>query len=386
MSYGGNSGSGGSIASSTDAALNNPETGHVLTYNATIQKWQNESIAATENLADVATTGSYSDLVDRPPIPYYGWQQPTDPSVEIWNDTSTVPPRVQGVVATPGSARVDLTWTPLTTTVLIGPPVTDYKIQYREVGEDTWVEYADTMSTTPVATVTGLTNGTSYEFRVAGVNTIGVGSYSTIVSSAAPTDPYAFYDNFDRIDGALANGWAVRSGTLSSVAVIRSNELKIVSTSVAAFIYNTNGAASPNMRTEFQITNAGSVSTIGSFSLVSRYDSVSNSYYYFRRIGTGFNFGRLVNNGSATNVGSTFTGIVPAVGDTMAFETVELTTGTVTLLGYVKPLNATEYTLVGTATDTQITSLSYPDATAGGFRLHSNSVDATIGYFAVKDI
>lgn len=41
MGFGGSGGSGGTIGSATDAALSNPLTGHTLTYNGSIAKWQN---------------------------------------------------------------------------------------------------------------------------------------------------------------------------------------------------------------------------------------------------------------------------------------------------------------------------------------------------------
>jgi hypothetical protein len=51
MSFGGNGGSGGSIASSSDVALNNPATGNYLGYDTTVGKWRNVAMAGTVALA-----------------------------------------------------------------------------------------------------------------------------------------------------------------------------------------------------------------------------------------------------------------------------------------------------------------------------------------------
>jgi hypothetical protein len=58
--------------------------------------------------------------------------------------------------------------------------VTDYVVQHRLQGATAWTTFADGTSTATTATVTGLTTGTAYEFRVASVNAIGTGD---------PTDP-----------------------------------------------------------------------------------------------------------------------------------------------------------------------------------------------------
>ena len=64
-------------------------------------------------------------------------------------------------------------------------------------------------STATTRTVTGLTNGTAYQFRVAAVNGIGQGSYSTASSAVTPTagtPPGALYSwGFDGY-GALGDG------------------------------------------------------------------------------------------------------------------------------------------------------------------------------------
>ena len=56
--------------------------------------------------------------------------------------------------------------------------ITGYSIQSSTNGANWVTEIADTGSSATTATVTGLVGGTSYQFRVAAINEIGVGQYS----------------------------------------------------------------------------------------------------------------------------------------------------------------------------------------------------------------
>lgn len=86
------------------------------------------------------------------------------------------------VVGTPGNGTVALRWkAPVDTG---GTAITDYVIQYKTSTDATWKVFADGASTATSATVTGLTNGTSYVFQVAAVNGAGRGPYSTWAANA----------------------------------------------------------------------------------------------------------------------------------------------------------------------------------------------------------
>jgi len=69
-----------------------------------------------------------------------------------------------------------------------GSEITGFNIQQSTDSGATWsTVVADTSNTDPVYTVTGLTNGTSYLFRVASVNAAGVGAYSSSSLAKVPT-------------------------------------------------------------------------------------------------------------------------------------------------------------------------------------------------------
>ena len=83
------------------------------------------------------------------------------------------------LVATPGDGQVTVSFTP--PAVSGAEPPTDYVVSFRQQGTGTWTWFPEAVSTTPQLTVTGLANGTTYEFMVAGVNAAGLGAWSTPV-------------------------------------------------------------------------------------------------------------------------------------------------------------------------------------------------------------
>ena len=83
------------------------------------------------------------------------------------------------LTATPKTRSVSLAWAvPMKVNA---SAVTDYIVQYRLQGATTWVTFRDGTSTTRKATVTGLTSGQVYEFRVAAKNKTGTGTWSGVV-------------------------------------------------------------------------------------------------------------------------------------------------------------------------------------------------------------
>jgi surface protein len=88
------------------------------------------------------------------------------------------------VLGTSGDGQVSLSWTaPI---FYNGVSVTDYSIQYSSNSGSTWTTFNDGISPSTSATVTGLTNGTEYVFRVAALNGSGTGSYSPNSASITP--------------------------------------------------------------------------------------------------------------------------------------------------------------------------------------------------------
>lgn len=139
------------------------------------------------------------------------------------------PDKPTGLSATAGDGQVSLSWT--APNYNGGSALTDYVIQYREGSSGDFTTLPDGTSTTTSTNVTGLTNGTSYEFQVAAVNANG-NSYFTSLVSASPVD--------------------TTSPTVSSVSVSPS-------TTSAVVTWTTNEAASSIV--DFGMTNAYGSST-----------------------------------------------------------------------------------------------------------------------------
>jgi len=88
------------------------------------------------------------------------------------------------LAATGGNAQVSLTWT--APSYNGGSAITDYSVQFSSNSGSTWTTFSRTASTTASQVVTGLTNGTAYVFRVAGMNSNGTGTYTAASSSVTP--------------------------------------------------------------------------------------------------------------------------------------------------------------------------------------------------------
>jgi uncharacterized repeat protein (TIGR02543 family) len=72
-----------------------------------------------------------------------------------------------------------------------GSPITDYVIEYRVASSGTWTTFSDGTSTATSATITGLSAGNAYEFRVSAKNLIGnsLPSFSSPVIETLATAP-----------------------------------------------------------------------------------------------------------------------------------------------------------------------------------------------------
>ncbi len=97
-------------------------------------------------------------------------------------------PSIPGTPAgAPADGRVALTWTPPLSDG--GAPVTAYVVQYRRTSSPTWLTFtggAQAQSASTSATVTGLTNGLPYTFRVAATNAAGTTEYTAASARVTP--------------------------------------------------------------------------------------------------------------------------------------------------------------------------------------------------------
>ncbi len=99
-----------------------------------------------------------------------------------------VPAAPTGVYGSPGNASASLYWSAPASSSSIPTP-TGYVVQYATSPYSSWTTTSSCTGTSTTCTVTGLTNGTPYEFEVAAVNTNGQGQFSAPSSSVTPSGP-----------------------------------------------------------------------------------------------------------------------------------------------------------------------------------------------------
>lgn len=99
--------------------------------------------------------------------------------------TVTEPSLPQSVTVVADETSATLTW--LAPSSDGGSAITDYVVEYREASTTLWTRVIDGTSATTSATVMGLTTDVTYAFRVAAVNVVNTGVFTTASITATPT-------------------------------------------------------------------------------------------------------------------------------------------------------------------------------------------------------
>jgi hypothetical protein len=95
--------------------------------------------------------------------------------------TAVAPGQVTGLSVTGMNKQALLNWdTPTSNGYAV---ISDYTIEYKLSSSDNWSTFSDGTSQNTKAVVTGLINGSAYDFRVSAVNSFGAGTASTTVST-----------------------------------------------------------------------------------------------------------------------------------------------------------------------------------------------------------
>lgn len=102
------------------------------------------------------------------------------------------------------NTQVNLAWTPPSS---VGTGFVDFQIEYSSDNAVTWTVFEHTPSTAASASITGLQGNTSYRFRVAVINVLGVNEFNTttarITKPSAPTSVTA--NSFE--NGTISVSW-----------------------------------------------------------------------------------------------------------------------------------------------------------------------------------
>lgn len=143
-----------------------------------------------------------------------------------------------------------------------GSVITDYTIQFSSNSGSTWTTFSRAASVALNATVTGLTNGTSYQFRVAGVNGVGTGAYSA-TTTATPTAG----------NSLTAGGW---SGAGTSASKLAPPASPATFTSSPSITVNTSGTLNVSIVSEDSYNDVWEIIIYRNGSEIYRADGNSN--------------------------------------------------------------------------------------------------------------
>jgi uncharacterized delta-60 repeat protein len=97
---------------------------------------------------------------------------------------ASTPGAATAVAGFAGVGAVALSW--VAPSVTGGAVITDYVVEYSSDGGSSWSVFADGASANTTATVTGLSSGLGYVFRVSAVNNAGTGAVSVVSGSVMP--------------------------------------------------------------------------------------------------------------------------------------------------------------------------------------------------------
>ncbi len=151
-------------------------------------------------------------------------------------DTKTVvaPNAATSLNTTVGNQTVDLSWA--APAYNGGATITDYIVEYSSNSGSTWSVFDDGVSTATSAAITGLTNSTTYSFRVSAVNSAGTGAASATAAATPNAPPTISY----------TSGVFSASGTSETVTPVVTNSPTTYSysgTLPAGVTFNTNTGA-----------------------------------------------------------------------------------------------------------------------------------------------
>ena len=183
------------------------------------------------------SSGTWNDLPGTSTQAAYIWEyssasrlfspETTTKSISV---TATTPCASGTPSGTRGNAQVSLSWS--APTYNGGASISDYTIEYSSNSGSSWSTFSRSASTSTSATITGLTNGTSYLFRVTPINSQGSGVVSANSSAVTP---------FTIADAPTINSISVSNQALSIAFIAPSSN---GGNTITNYQYSTNGGSS----------------------------------------------------------------------------------------------------------------------------------------------
>jgi hypothetical protein len=159
---------------------------------------------------------------------------------------------------------------------------TGYPVQYKRSIDSTWTTFGTVTGT--AVTVTGLTPGTSYDYRVAAQNNAGTGPYSsTVTASTAAAATVLASDSFNRANSSTLGALDyAQGGSVTGLTWANTGQLQIIDNQVGGTVSTTRwatvdlGVTDGYCEAEMAAVDGG---------VVGRYTDTT-SYYQFRYVST----------------------------------------------------------------------------------------------------
>jgi hypothetical protein len=124
------------------------------------------------------------------------------------------------LVLTSANNSVSLSWTAPTSNG--GNAITDYMIEYQSKGDSTWTAFSHTASTATTISVTSLTAGKIYNFRVSAVNSAGAGTASSIKSTMTIAGMIQYLDASNSNSYTSGTTWYDLTGKGNNATIVGS--------------------------------------------------------------------------------------------------------------------------------------------------------------------
>jgi hypothetical protein len=252
--------SGGSsytLPTATDAVLGGVKVGSGLSINFGVLSATGPSVITEPTSANFPATGKSGNL-------YIATVAKT---ISYWTGSEyatlggsssgggVTPDAPAGLTGTAGDSQISLSWT--APAIVGSSAITGYRVEYTPSGGSPTA--VNTGSTSTSYTLTGLTNGTAYTVRVAGVNAVGTGTYT---AAGAITPTALLFRAIPTLTSNTSNGTA----EANTVSVPGGDVWNLFDNTASEYLTRRNDSDSPQRY--FQYSFAGGVkSYIGGYAM-----------------------------------------------------------------------------------------------------------------------